>query len=146
MLSFLPLYVVDAHQDFYMRITMRISAYAHHPHEPHGSASACPSLVDIHHIRLISLFRHFSDHIHFHGSAGLVPKLILTPCHIGIFSLIFINNIHLQAAGGMGSVAWPTSLDNTWKQGDKMVGNKSTIGMVEKEVIPLTVGRRRRWN
>ena len=46
--SFFPLYVADAHQDFYMRIVMRISAYAHHPHEPHGSASACPSLVCIH--------------------------------------------------------------------------------------------------
>ena len=103
-------------------------------------------VVDIHQIRLISLFRHFSDHIHSHGSAGLVPKLILTPCHIGIFSLIFINNIHLQAAGGMGSVAWPTSLGNTWKQGGKMVGNKSTIIMVETEAILRTVGRRRRWN
>ena len=39
--SFFPLYAADVHQDFYMRI----SAYAHHPHEPHGSASACPSLV-----------------------------------------------------------------------------------------------------
>ena len=36
-------------------------------------------VVDIHQIRLISLFRHFSNHFHFHGSAGLVPKLILTP-------------------------------------------------------------------
>ena len=40
--SFFPLYAADAHQDFYMRI----SAYAHHPHEPHGSASACPSLIN----------------------------------------------------------------------------------------------------
>ena len=41
---FFALYVVDAHQDFYMRIAMRISAYADHPHEPHGSATAWPSL------------------------------------------------------------------------------------------------------
>ena len=40
----LPLYAADAHQDFYMRIAMRISAYADHPHEPHGSATAWPSL------------------------------------------------------------------------------------------------------
>ena len=44
---FFALYVVDAHQDFYMRIAMRISAYADHPHEPHGSATAWPSLVCI---------------------------------------------------------------------------------------------------
>ena len=43
MLYFLPLYAADAHQDFYMRIAMRISAYADHPHEPHGSATAWPS-------------------------------------------------------------------------------------------------------
>ena len=36
--------MVDPHQDFYMRIAMRISAYADHPHEPHGSATAWPSL------------------------------------------------------------------------------------------------------
>ena len=29
---------------------------------------------------LISLFPTPFDHFHFHGSAGLVPKLILTPC------------------------------------------------------------------
>ena len=33
--------MVDANQDFYMRI----SAYADHPHEPHGSATAWPTLV-----------------------------------------------------------------------------------------------------
>ena len=37
--------MVDPHQDFYMRIAMRISAYADHPHEPHGSATAWPTLV-----------------------------------------------------------------------------------------------------
>ena len=37
-------------------------------------------VVDIHQIRLISLFPTPFDHFHFHGSAGLVPKLILTPC------------------------------------------------------------------
>ena len=42
---FFALYVVDAHQDFYMRIAMRISAYADHPHEPHGSATAWPTLI-----------------------------------------------------------------------------------------------------
>ena len=36
---------------------------------------------DIHQIRLISLFPTPFDHFHFHGSAGLVPKFILTPCH-----------------------------------------------------------------
>ena len=45
MLYILPLYAVDAHQDFYMRIAMRISAYADHPHEPHGSATAWPTLL-----------------------------------------------------------------------------------------------------
>ena len=39
--------MVDPHQDFYMRIAMRISAYADHPHEPHGSATAWPSLVSV---------------------------------------------------------------------------------------------------
>ena len=39
-------------------------------------------VVDIHQMRLISLFRTTFNHFHFHGSAGLVPKLILTPCHI----------------------------------------------------------------
>ena len=34
---------------------------------------------------LISFFLTPSDHYHFHGSAGLVPKLILTPCHMGLF-------------------------------------------------------------
>ena len=38
-------------------------------------------VVDIHQIRLISLFPTPFDHFNFHGSAGLVPKLILTPCH-----------------------------------------------------------------
>ena len=53
MLYFLPLYAADAHQDFYMRIAMRISAYADHPHEPHGSATAWPSLIDTaKHIRI----------------------------------------------------------------------------------------------
>ena len=42
---FLALYAADAHQDFYMRIAMRISAYADHPHEPHGSATAWPTLI-----------------------------------------------------------------------------------------------------
>ena len=37
-------------------------------------------VVDIHQIRLISLFPTPFDHFHFHGSAGLVPNLILTPC------------------------------------------------------------------
>ena len=35
-------------------------------------------VVDIHQIRLISLFRHFPDHFHFHGSAGLIPKVNLS--------------------------------------------------------------------
>ena len=46
-MSFLPLYVVDAQQDFHMRIDAHGSAYAHHPHEPHGSATAWPSLLPI---------------------------------------------------------------------------------------------------
>ena len=47
---FFALYVVDPHQDFYMRIAMRISAYADHPHEPHGSATAWPTLVPMQHL------------------------------------------------------------------------------------------------
>ena len=39
-------------------------------------------VVDIHQIRLISLFRHFPDHFHFHGSAGLIPKVNLSLRHI----------------------------------------------------------------
>ena len=35
-------------------------------------------VVDIHQIRLISFFRHFPDHFHFHGSAGLIPKVNLS--------------------------------------------------------------------
>ena len=42
---FLPLYAADAHQDFHMRIDAHGSAYAHHPHEPHGSATAWPGLA-----------------------------------------------------------------------------------------------------
>ena len=49
--SFFSLYAADAHQDFYMRI----SAYAHHPHEPHGSASSSPSLVLAHVMMLPSV-------------------------------------------------------------------------------------------
>ena len=47
-------------------------------------------VVDIHQIRLISLFRHFPDHFHFHGSAGLIPKvnLSLRPT-VKIFTLEF---------------------------------------------------------
>ena len=37
-------------------------------------------VIDIHQIMLNSLFPTPFDHFHFHGSAGLVPKLILTPC------------------------------------------------------------------
>ena len=39
-------------------------------------------VVDIHQIRLISLFRHFPDHFHFHGSAGLIPKVNLSLRHM----------------------------------------------------------------
>ena len=39
-------------------------------------------VVDIHQIRLILLFRHFPDHFHFHGSAGLIPKVNLSLRHI----------------------------------------------------------------
>ena len=35
-------------------------------------------VVDIHQIRQISLFWHFPDHFHFHGSAGLIPKVNLS--------------------------------------------------------------------
>ena len=35
-------------------------------------------VVDIYQIRLISLFRHLPDHFHFHGSAGLIPKVNLS--------------------------------------------------------------------
>ena len=51
---FFALYVVDPHQDFYMRIAMRISAYADHPHEPHGSATAWPTLVEVYYMHLVS--------------------------------------------------------------------------------------------
>ena len=40
-------YADDAHRCALMRIAMRISAYADHPHEPHGSATAWPSLISI---------------------------------------------------------------------------------------------------
>ena len=50
-------------------------------------------VVDIHQIRLISLFPTPFDHFHFHGSAGLVPKFILTPCHTYIqYYIIYIIN------------------------------------------------------
>ena len=35
-------------------------------------------MIDIHQILLISTFPTPFDHFHFHGSAGLVPKIILT--------------------------------------------------------------------
>ena len=54
--------------------------------------------VNIHQIRLISLFLTPFDHFHFHGSAGLVPKLILTPCHIPYMLIPFLHkntkNLH----------------------------------------------------
>ena len=37
---------------------MRISAYADHPHEPHGSATAWPSLVLIHILLIYFTFKH----------------------------------------------------------------------------------------
>ena len=37
-------------------------------------------VIDIHQITLIPLFPTPFDHFHFHGSAGQVPKLMLTPC------------------------------------------------------------------
>ena len=43
-------------------------------------------VVDIHQIRLISLFRHFPDHFHFHGSAGLIPKVNLSLRHMANFT------------------------------------------------------------
>ena len=45
-------------------------------------------VVDIHQIRLISLFRHFPDHFHFHGSAGLIPKVNLSLRHTAFRSLL----------------------------------------------------------
>ena len=43
-MPFLPLYAADAHQDFHILIDAHGSAYAHHAHEAHGSATAWPSL------------------------------------------------------------------------------------------------------
>ena len=56
-------------------------------------------VVDIHQIRLISLFLTPFDHFHFYGSAGLVLKLILTPyrknaCNLErwrAFSYVFVH-------------------------------------------------------
>ena len=39
-------------------------------------------VVDIHQIRLISLFRHFSDHFHFHPILEQKRVIDLIPCHI----------------------------------------------------------------
>ena len=71
-MSFLPLYAADAHQDFYMRIAMRISAYADHPHEPHGSATAWPTLVAV-----VSGKHEHVSHNHTHIRAGLIAP---NPC------------------------------------------------------------------
>ena len=60
---FLPLYAADAHQDFHMRIDAHGSAYAHHPHEPHGSATAWPTLVSISHTSSHLLF-YFAHNLH----------------------------------------------------------------------------------
>ena len=38
-------------------------------------------VVDIHQIRLISLFRHFSDHFHFHPILEQKRVIDLNPCH-----------------------------------------------------------------
>ena len=39
-------------------------------------------VVDIHQIRLISLFRHFSDHFHFHPILEQKRVIDLIPCHM----------------------------------------------------------------
>ena len=39
-------------------------------------------VIDIHHNMLISLFPTPFHHFHFHGSAGLFSRLLLTPCSI----------------------------------------------------------------
>ena len=39
-------------------------------------------VVDIHQIRLISLFRHFSDHFHFHPILEQKRVIDLNPCHM----------------------------------------------------------------
>ena len=39
-------------------------------------------VVDIHQIRLISFFRHFSDHFHFHPILEQKRVIDLIPCHI----------------------------------------------------------------
>ena len=41
-------------------------------------------VIDIHQTMLISRFPTLFDHFYFHWSAGLVPKLILTSCHINL--------------------------------------------------------------
>ena len=50
-------------------------------------------VVDIHQIRLISLFWHFPDHFHFHGSAGLIPKINLSLRHINSAVTIAIRTV-----------------------------------------------------
>ena len=96
--SFFALYVVDAHQDFYMRIAMRISAYADHPHEPHGSATAWPSLLHSHYIHItFTLHSHYihttftlhSHYIHTTNTLHLHYIYILTERPVVLSNAIF---------------------------------------------------------
>ena len=41
-------------------------------------------MVDIHQIRLISLFRHFPDHFHFHPILEQKRVIDLIPCHMSL--------------------------------------------------------------
>ena len=73
-------------------------------------------VIDGHQIMLISLFPTPFDHFHFHGSGGLVPKLILTPCHMVMKchcddenENVKKNDLHQVAAhaiGRVGRVDW----------------------------------------
>ena len=47
-------------------------------------------VVDIHQIRLISLFRHFSDHFHFHPILEQKRVIDLIPCRMNVYCILCI--------------------------------------------------------
>ena len=77
--------MVDPHQDFYMRIAMRISAYADHPHEPHGSATAWPTLV-ARHVQY-AVFPLFSHCLHTCNTGPVEVVIVLS----GLNELVVLN-------------------------------------------------------
>ena len=76
-------------------------------------------VVDIHQIRLISLFRHFSDHFHFHPILEQKRVIDLIPCHIWIKSWVGFGDhkcIAEELGGAFLSISPQPKSSNLGKQ------------------------------